>query len=114
MSRIHDSSLWLDNGIIKISKRIIHRVIGYPTLDWPKTLRSESKEIIDKTIGVVWNKRGMKIDTITDPLIDFIVRVIVHKFYQSIKLNNVPCIVVDVGYDIVKKDHTYDLSKLQK
>ena len=33
LSRIHGSSLWLDNGPIKITKRIIHRVTGYPTLD---------------------------------------------------------------------------------
>ena len=41
LSRIHDISVWLDNGPIKITKRIIHRVTGYPTLDWPKTMRSE-------------------------------------------------------------------------
>lgn len=51
LSRIHDSSLWLDNGPIKITKRIIHRVTGYPTLDRPKTLRSDSKEVIKKNIG---------------------------------------------------------------
>ena len=55
----------------------------------------------------------MTIDTITDPLIDFSIRVISHKFYQSRRLNNVPCIVVDVGYKIVKRDHTYDLAQLQ-
>ena len=54
----------------------------------------------------------MTIDTIKDPLIDFVVRVISHKFYQSNKLNSVPCIVVDVAYKLVKKDHTYDLAKL--
>ena len=113
LSRIHDSSVWLDNGPIEITKRIIHRVIGYPTLDWPKTTRSESKEVIEKNIGVVWNKRGMTIDTIIDPLIDYVVKVIAHKFYKSRRLNNVPCIAIDVGYKIVKKDHTYDLAKLQ-
>ena len=51
----------------------------------------------------------MIIDTITDPLIAFVVRVIAHKFYQSSRLNNVPCITVDMGDKIVKKDHTYDL-----
>ena len=55
----------------------------------------------------------MTIDTIIDPLIDFVVRVISHKFYQSNRLNNVPYNVVDVGYKIVKNDHTYDLVKLQ-
>ena len=113
LSIIHDNSLWLENGPIKITKRIILRVIRYLTLDQTKTLRSESKEIIDKTIGVVWNKRGMKINTITNPLIDFAVRVIAYKFYQLNILKNIPCIAVDVGYKIVKKDHAYDLAELQ-
>ena len=55
----------------------------------------------------------MNIDTIQDPLINFFVRVISHKFYQSSRLNNVPCIALDVGYKLVKKDHTYDLAELQ-
>ncbi|MCW6190142.1 hypothetical protein, partial [Klebsiella pneumoniae] len=55
----------------------------------------------------------MTIDTIIDPLIEFVVRVTSHKFYQSGRLNSVPYIAVDVGYKIVKKDHTYDLAKLQ-
>ncbi len=46
------------------------------------------------------------------PLIDFAIRVIAHKFYQSSRLNNVPYIAVDVGYNIIKKDYTYDLAKL--
>ena len=55
----------------------------------------------------------MTTKTIKDPLIEFAVRVISHKFYQLSRLNSVPCITVDVGYKIVKKDHTYDLEKLQ-
>ena len=51
----------------------------------------------------------MRIDTITDPLLDFAVRVVSHKFYQSSKLNSVPCIAMDVAYKLVKKDYTYDL-----
>ena len=113
LRRIHDGSLWLEDGPIKITKRIGHRVTRYPTLDQHKTLRSDSKEVIEKNTGAKWNKRGMKIDTIQDPLIDFFVRVIAHKFYQSNRLNNVPCISLDVGYKLVKKDHTYDLAELQ-
>lgn len=80
LSRIHDSSLWLENVPIKITKRIIHRVTGYPTLDRENTMRSESKEVIEKNIGAMWNKRQMTIGTITDPLIDFAIRLISHKF----------------------------------
>ena len=98
--------------MIKISKRIVHRVTRYPTLDWLKTLQSDSKEVIEKNIGAKWNKRVMTIETIIDPLLDFTTRVISHKFYQSSRLNSSPCIVVDVGYKIVKKDHTYDLAEL--
>ena len=55
----------------------------------------------------------MTIDTIIDSLVNFAVRVISHKFYQYSRLNSVPCIVVDVGYKIVKRDPTYDLVELQ-
>ena len=54
----------------------------------------------------------MTIDTITNPLIDFAIRVIAHKFYQSSRLNSVPCVAVDMGYKVVKRDHTYDLAEL--
>ena len=55
----------------------------------------------------------MTIDTITNPLLNIAIRVISHKFYQSSKLNSALYIVVDVGYKIVKKDHTYDLAEFQ-
>ena len=32
LSIIHDGFLWLEGGPIKITKKIKHRVIGYPTL----------------------------------------------------------------------------------
>ena len=54
----------------------------------------------------------MIIDTITKPLLDFAMRAISHKFYQSNRLNRIPYIVVDVAYKLVKKDHTYDLAEL--
>ena len=47
-SRIHDGCLQLEGGPIKILKRFFHRVIGYPTLDQPKAIRSDSKEVIEK------------------------------------------------------------------
>ena len=54
----------------------------------------------------------MTIDTVKDPLLDFSMKVISHKFYQSSRLNSVPCIAVDLAYKLVKKDHTYDLAEL--
>ena len=81
LSIIHDGCLWLKGGPIKITKKIVYRVASYPTLDQPKTLRSDSKEVIEKNTGAKWNKRGMTIDTITNPLLEFSIRVIYHKFY---------------------------------
>lgn len=49
LSGIQDSSVWLENGPVKISKNIVHRVIGYPTLDRTNTMRNESKEVIEIT-----------------------------------------------------------------
>ena len=92
----------MEGGPIKITKRVIHRVIGFTNLDQPRALCSDAKEMIEKNTGAKWNKRGMTIDTITDPLVNFAMRVISHKFYHYSRLNSVPCIAVDVGYKIVK------------
>ena len=54
----------------------------------------------------------MLINTIEDPMIEFAVRVIAHKFYHSSRLNNVPCVKIDMGYILVENDHSYDLAKL--
>ena len=45
LSRNHDSLVWLDNGPIKITKRKIHMVIRYPTLDHPKKLLKRTQEL---------------------------------------------------------------------
>ena len=112
MSCIHDGSLWLEGGPVKITKLIVHRVTGYPTLDRSRAIRSDAKEVIEKNIGALWNKHGMTIDTITNPLFEFAMKVIAHKFYKSNRLNNMLCVAVDMGYKMVKKYHTYDLVEL--
>ena len=48
LSRIHDRYIWLQGGQVKITKRVIHRVTRFPTLDRPRALRSDAKEIIEK------------------------------------------------------------------
>ena len=55
----------------------------------------------------------MSIETISNPLVEFSIRLIAHKFYQSSKLNRMLCIAIDLGYKIVKRDHSYNLAKLQ-
>ena len=33
LRKFHDSSVCLENGLVKITNKIVHRVAGYPTLD---------------------------------------------------------------------------------
>ena len=33
LSHIHDGSIWLEGGPVKLTKLIMHRVTSYPTLD---------------------------------------------------------------------------------
>lgn len=112
LSRIHDGAFWLETKLVKITKNFLNKVTSFPTLHWVKTLRSDKREIIEKNTSAKWNNRGIKIDTIKESLLDFAMKIISHKFYQSSKLNSVPCIAVDVAYKLVKKVHTYDLEKL--
>ena len=112
MEKIYYGHLLQQKNLVKINKTIIYRVIGYPTLGWPKRMHCDAKETIERDTGAIWNKRGMSIDTVSNPLVEFFVRVIAHKFYQSKRLNSVPCILVDLGYKIVKRDHNYNLVEL--
>ena len=38
LSQIHDGAFWLETGPVNITKKIVHRVTGFPTLDPSKTL----------------------------------------------------------------------------
>ena len=51
LSQIHDRCIWLVKGLVKIMKRIVHRVTGYPTLEWSCTIRSAAKEVTKKNSG---------------------------------------------------------------
>ena len=44
-----------------------------------------------------WNGHGMSIDNIEDPLIEFYVHVIAQKLCEYSILNNIPCVIDDLG-----------------
>lgn len=75
-------------------------------------MRYATKDVVEKHTKAKWNDHGILINGIKDLVIEFVVHVFAHKFYQSIRLNNVPCITVNLGYMIAKKDHNYDLAEL--
>lgn len=66
LRRVHDMKLWLENGLVKITKEMIHQVISYPIITRKKTMRCQSKEVIQENTLAVWNKKGMTI-SITYP-----------------------------------------------
>lgn len=70
-------------------------------MDQPKSIRRRTKNEIENLTKENQNGHGMEIDSIEDPLIEFVIHVIEQKFYQSSRLNNMPCIVVDLGYKII-------------
>jgi hypothetical protein len=47
LSWIHDMKFWLYNEPIKITKKMIHKVTGYPTLDKKKMMRHLSQEEVE-------------------------------------------------------------------
>lgn len=43
LSQIHDGEIWLEIGLVKITKKIVHRATDFLTLDRTKTLRSDKR-----------------------------------------------------------------------
>lgn len=114
LSWTHDMKFWLHNGPFEITKKMIHKVTDYPTLDKKKIMRSLSHKEVEYNISAKWNGWGFSITNTSNPLIKFAMRIISHKFYQSRRLNNVPCMAVDQAWKIVMKDHEYDLAELKR
>ena len=81
LSRIHGMELWLENGPINIEQKVIHIVTHYHIFDKKKTMQCQTKEVIKENTKVEWNGCELSISTIIDPLIEYVVRVISHKFY---------------------------------
>ena len=55
LSRIHDMKLWLQNGHIEISKKVIHNVTKYPTMNKKKMMHFLRKEEIEANTSAEWN-----------------------------------------------------------
>lgn len=83
LSRIYDMKFWLSNGLVEITKKMIHKITSYPTLEKKKTMRSLSQEEVKARASAKWNGWGLSITNISNLLIKFAVKVISHKLYQS-------------------------------
>lgn len=74
-----------------------------------------------KTLGQVklakrtltkWDGKGMKLNRVTDMEIKLGIHVIVHKIYNSSRLNNVSYKAIDLSYKVVKNNLSFDLTEL--
>ena len=86
---------------VKITKKMIHQVIGYPMLKISNITKTLARGESTKKNLVEWNGRGMKLNNVIDMEIEFEIHVISHKIYNSSRPNSIPCEVVDKGYKVV-------------
>ena len=68
-------------------------------------------ELERKTI-VKWDRRGMKINSVTNMELKFGIHVITHNIYSSSDLKSMSCEVVDMALKVVKNNMSINLAKL--
>lgn len=66
-------NMWLENGLVKIKKEILHQVTKYPILDRVKTVHCPAINIIEEHTKAKWNGRGISINGIKDYIMEFLV-----------------------------------------
>ena len=69
------------------------------------------EELAKLTLGE-WDDKGMSLNNVTNMEIKSSIHIIAYKIYSSSYENNVPCKVVDQAYKVVKKNLSFELSKL--
>ena len=81
LSRFHDMEIWIENGLVKILKNS-HSLSHW--LCCPSSCEAYMipiQEFVRGTNKEKWNGWGISINDIDDPIIEFVVRLISHKFY---------------------------------
>ena len=76
-------------------------MIGYPMLNKSMATKTLAQAELAKKTLVKWYVRGMKLNSVSDMEIKFVIHVIAHKIYSSSRLNSVPCEAVDLAYKVV-------------
>lgn len=112
LRQFHDMSFWLEKTY-PVTKKMIHRIIGYPMIEKSKTTKTLGQVELKTLTLVEWDGRGMKLNNVTHMEIKFCIHVITHKIYSSSCANNMPCKEMDLAYKIVKKNLSFNLVKLQ-
>ena len=88
ISRVHNGQLWLEQPIL-ITKKMIHQITSLPMLAKAKMTKTLGWDELEKKTLAEWDGRGMKISSVTDMELKFVIHIIAHKIYSSSRLNNV-------------------------
>lgn len=90
---------------------MIHHITSLPMLTKAKTTKSIGRAELEKKTLAKWDGRGMKISSVIDAELKFVIHVIAHKIYSLSYLNSLSCKVVDLAYKVVKNNLSYDLAE---
>ena len=72
-----------------ITKKMIHKVMGFPMLSKAKTTKTLGQDELQKKTLAKWDGRGLKINNVTDVELRFGIHIITYKIYRLSKLNSV-------------------------
>ena len=81
-------------------------------LDMPKATKSLPQVELAKKTRAEWDGRGMKLNGVTNMEMMFSIHVIAHKMYSNSRQNSIPCEAVDLAYNVMKKNLSFDLAEL--
>lgn len=113
LRRVHDQFLWLEaKALIKITKDVIQRVIGFSAISEALTLRTISSTKVTRLTQSRCDRKEMTIAHIEDAEVRFASTVLGYRVYQSSHMNSVPSSAMHVAYRIIKEDATYDICEM--
>lgn len=65
LSWVHDMQIWLEK-LGKITKKMVHKVIGLPMLDRPKAKKNIPRDELIENTDAEWDGRGLKLNDVTN------------------------------------------------
>ena len=79
---MRNGQLWLEQPVL-ITKKMIHKITGLPMLSKAKSTKTLGWEELQKKTLAEWDKKGLKINNVTDVELRFSIHIIAQKIYSS-------------------------------
>lgn len=102
--------MWLDQPH-KITKEVIHAVIGFCSTSEIPLLTSVPKNDVKKLTGSRWDGRAMTVDNINDLVVKFVSMVIGYRIYYSRRMNSILVATIHTAYRMGKENFDYGLAE---